>query len=317
MGRRRAAPPGRAAPSADPTSPAASSLILADTSARARSMSGRSKRLYRAPRARLVIDGYRRRVDSITRSSVSRSPSDGSGPSRRATTMASCSLRRCWAMKMRRNASVSAVARRQVGHPVVGQRPQQPVAEPRRQALALGVEGSQVGVQVLGGRSGVGVSVHVAALRGERAEVGEGVEDPQHIDDPTGRGRPGVAGPRRSRRRSRARTRGRARSCRRRGRSPRRAARSMRSLASLSAPPSPSGSIRNSGVPAATCTFVVTKTSRTRPPSGEEMAISIFIASTTARRVPASTMSSGATSTPTTSAAAGARMMPASSREKR
>ena len=71
-------------------------------------MSGRSKRLYRAPRARLVIDGYRRRVDSITRSSVSRSPSDGSGPSRRATTMASCSLRRCWAMKMRRNASVSA-----------------------------------------------------------------------------------------------------------------------------------------------------------------------------------------------------------------
>ena len=48
-----------------------------------------------------------------------------------------------------------------------------------------------------------------------------------------------------------------------------------------------------------------------------EMAISIFIASTTARRVPASTMSSGATSTPTTSAAAGARTMPASSREKR
>ena len=75
--------------------------------------------------------------------------------------------------------------------------------------------------------------------------------------------------------------------------------------------------MRNNGAPASTCTLRATKTSRTRPLTGAEMAISIFIASTTARRLPASTMSSGATSTPTTRAAAGARTMPASSREKR
>ena len=101
------------------------------------------------------------------------------------------------------------------------------------------------------------------------------------------------------------------------GRSARSAARSMRSVTGTSASASPTGSIRNSGVPASTCTFRATKTSRTRPPTGAEMAISIFIASTTARRAPASTTSSGATSTPTTSAAAGARTMPASSRENR
>jgi hypothetical protein len=45
------------------------------------------------------------------------------------------------------------------------------------------------------------------------------------------------------------------------------------------------------------------------------MAISIFIASTTARRSPVSTSMPGSTDTATTSAAAGARTMPASSRE--
>ena len=79
----------------------------------------------------------------------------------------------------------------------------------------------------------------------------------------------------------------------------------MRCVTSVSASRSPTGSIRNSGVPASTCTLRATKTSRTRPLTGARMAISIFIASTTARRVPTSTTSSGATSTPTTSAAAG------------
>ena len=223
------------------------------------------------PRARLAIDGYRRRVDSITRSSVSRSPSDGSGPSSRATTMASCSLRRCWAMKMRRSASVSVDARRQVGHAVVGQRPQQPVAEPGGQALALGVERPQVDVQVLAGRRGCRRQRPCRGAPG-RARTGRRRR----------RGPPARRGPMRSsasrrrasggrcRRRSRARTRGRAR-CRRRPRGHRRAraARSMRSVTSLVGS-AVAEAVRSgtTGCRRRPARCVVTKTSRTRPLTG-------------------------------------------------
>ena len=166
----------------------------------------------------------------------------------------------------------------------------------------------------------VGVGVQVAALGGERAEVGEGVEDRQHVGRPIASS---VVQPPASRRRSStskpstdARTSvepvgglvGRSAS----------AARSMRSVTSRSA----------------------SRVADRLDPEQRRAGVDLHVAgdedvahpaarpgprwrspSSSPRRrpggSPASTMSSGATSTPTTSAAAGARTMPASSREKR
>ena len=180
----------------------------------------------------------------------------------------------------------------------MGERPQQPVAEPGGQALALGIERSQVRVEVL--------ARDARARRRRRPSRGA-----------PGRARRG----RRRRRGSPARRRPMRRATSSRRRATRRSSTSKPSMDARHAASSPSsaswprrarprgrsgrvdlavgrrrspaGSIRNNGVPASTCTLRATNTSRTRPLTGAGMAISIFIASTTARRSPASTMSSG------------------------
>ena len=215
--------------------------------------------------------------------------STAAAPSSRATTIGSCSSRRCWATKMRSNASSEPGSGR-VGHAVVGERPQQPVAEPLRQALALDVERAQVGVEVLRGRRASSSSASRSRRSGARAQRSAKAS---RIASSSASDRSSSSSSRRAaagrRRRSRARTHGpgRAASSRRpvgpqvaRGRCDRVDAAGVGSVGRRA------GSIRNSGVPASTCTLRVTKTSRTRPLTGAGMAISIFIASTTARRSP-------------------------------
>ena len=203
-------------------------------------------------------------------------------------------------------------ARIELRHAVVREGPQQLLAEPEGKALALQVEGSQVGVEVLRANRArlVGIGVEVTPLGRDGAEVGEGAEDSQGAARPIDGRRRGAGEPSRSSHRTRARRPGPDRDRRPALGPGTRPAREMRSASSAASAPSATGSMRNSGVPASTCTFGVTKTSRTRPANGEEMLISIFMASTTARRSPVSTRSSGTTSTPTTRAVAGAGRHP-------
>jgi hypothetical protein len=69
---------------------------------------------------------------------------------------------------------------------------------------------------------------------------------------------------------------------------------------------SPVASICNSGAPASTCTWGIVITCRTLPENGATTAISIFMASSTARVSPAKTVSPGFTAMETTTDGPGA-----------
>ena len=71
-------------------------------------------------------------------------------------------------------------ARVELRHAVVREGPEQLLAEPEGEALALQVEGSEVGVEVLARPARlVGIGVEVTPLGRDGAEVGEGTEDRQ------------------------------------------------------------------------------------------------------------------------------------------
>ena len=80
---------------------------------------------------------------------------------------------------------------------------------------------------------------------------------------------------------------------------------------------SASGSIRSSGAPVSTWLPVLTSSSRTRPANGACSTVSIFMLSRTSTLAPAATVSPTATGVATTSAGAGERSMPPSSRVTR
>ena len=131
----------------------------------------------------LATDGCRRCVDSTTRSSVSRSRGGGaasagvaSRSSSNEVAIADLVVASLLGDEDAHQCVVELVARRQLVDAEVRERATDPVGEPRRDALALGVERTEVVVEVLAG-TGQLVAVRIPALRGERREVGERDED--------------------------------------------------------------------------------------------------------------------------------------------
>ena len=274
---------------------------------------------------------------SSARPTSSRSPSAGGGSvshcCSNVTITATSADARCWARKIRNTASSSAGVRSKSCDAVVGQHPGEPVAEGLRQPGPLDVEALQVRVEVLAGAVHPGVGPGLLAGRPVAAQLGQVGEHLQQLDlgrRADGRrarpARPGswpAPGARRGdRRRSRAAgcagPRGRARpGLGRTGRSARAAGPGRRprsARASAGASSSPIGSSRSSGAPVSTWLPTETRHSRSRALNGARSTVSIFMLSSTSTGAPASTSSPTSSGVATTSAGAGERRTPPSSR---